>query len=59
MNSSVLIDTNILIYAIDADSRFHNGALKLLLDPVLKLFTTFKAGSARNPKGLRVYFIDA
>ena len=42
MNSSVLIDTNILIYAIDADSRFHNGALKLLLDPTLKLFTTSK-----------------
>ena len=42
MSSSVLIDTNILIYAIDADSRFHNGALKLLLDPTLKLFTTSK-----------------
>jgi len=42
MNSSVLIDTNILIYAIDADSRFHNSALKLLLDPTLKLFTTSK-----------------
>jgi len=42
MNSSVLIDTNILIYAIYADSRFHNSALKLLLDPTLNLFTTSK-----------------
>jgi predicted nucleic acid-binding protein len=42
MNSSILIDTNILIYAIDADSRFHNSALKLLFDPTLKLFTTSK-----------------
>jgi predicted nucleic acid-binding protein len=42
MNSSILIDTNILIYAIDADSRFHNSALELLLDPTLNLFTTSK-----------------
>ena len=40
MNSSVLVDTN--VYSIDADSRFHNRALKLLLDPTLKLFTTSK-----------------
>ncbi len=42
MNSAILIDTNILIYAIDADSRFHNSSLKLLFDPTLKLFTTSK-----------------
>ena len=31
-----------MIYAIDADSRFHNSALKLLFDPTVKLFTTSK-----------------
>jgi len=42
MNNSVLVDTNVLIYAIDADSRFHDRALRFLSDPALRLFTTSK-----------------
>ena len=42
MNDSVLIDTNILIYSIDVDSKFHERALNLLQNPTLDLFTTSK-----------------
>ncbi len=42
MNNSILVDTNVLIYAVDADSRFHDKAIKLLSDPTSKLFTTSK-----------------
>jgi len=42
MNSSVLVDTNILIYGVDVDSQFHDRALNILLDPELRLFTTSK-----------------
>ena len=42
MNNSVLVDTNILIYAIDADSQFHHRALNFLCDPTLRFFTTSK-----------------
>jgi len=42
MNNSILIDTNVLIYAVDADSQFHNRAWNILLDPEVKLFTTSK-----------------
>jgi len=42
MNNSILIDTNILIYAVDLDSQFHEAALDVVLDPVNKLFTTSK-----------------
>jgi len=42
MDNSILVDTNVLIYAVDADSRFHEQAVKLLSDPTLKLFTTSK-----------------
>ncbi len=41
-NNSILVDTNVLIYAVDADSKFHNDALEFLSDPELKLFTTSK-----------------
>ena len=42
MNNSVLIDTNVLIYAIDADSQFHYRALKFLSDPTIRYFITSK-----------------
>ncbi len=42
MDNSILVDTNVLIYAVDADSRFHEQAVKFLSDPTLKLFTTSK-----------------
>ncbi len=42
MNSSLLVDTNILIYAIDADSKFHEKAQELLLNPEYELYTTSK-----------------
>ncbi len=42
MSNSILVDTNVLIYAVDKDSKFHDGALQLLSDPELKLFTTSK-----------------
>ena len=42
MNNSILVDTNILIYAIDEDSKFHHSASKLLLDSNLNIFTTSK-----------------
>ena len=42
MNSSVLVDTNVLIYAIDADSQFHHRALTLLSDTTVRFFVTSK-----------------
>ncbi len=42
MSNSILVDTNVLIYAVDKDSKFHDGALQLLSDPELKLFTSSK-----------------
>ena len=42
MNNSVLVDTNVLIYAIDADSKFHQRALNFLCDPTIRFFTTSK-----------------
>jgi len=42
MSSSVLVDTNVLIYAIDADSQFHDRAMAILSDHELRLFTTSK-----------------
>ena len=42
MNNLVLVDTNILIYAIDADSQFHERALKFLSNDTLRFFTTSK-----------------
>lgn len=42
MNNSILVDTNVLIYAIDADSQFHSRALKFLSDPRITLSTTSK-----------------
>ena len=42
MNNSVLVDTNVLIYAIDADSQFHHRALKFLSDPTIQFFITSK-----------------
>ena len=42
MNNSVLVDTNVLIYATDADSQFHDRALRFLLAPTIRLFTTSK-----------------
>ncbi|GAB6887864.1 hypothetical protein JCM13304A_13620 [Desulfothermus okinawensis JCM 13304] len=42
MSKLVLLDTNVLIYAVDADSKFHKGALALFSDPTIRLFTTSK-----------------
>lgn len=42
MNNLVLVDTNILIYAIDADSQFHERALKFLSNDTLRFFTASK-----------------
>jgi len=42
MNNSILVDTNVLIYAIDEDSKFHKSALNLLSNPEINLFTTSK-----------------
>ncbi|GAB6163481.1 hypothetical protein JCM12298_26410 [Desulfothermus naphthae] len=42
MSNSILIDTNVLIYAVDADSQFHHRAWNILLDPEVRLFTTSK-----------------
>ncbi|OQX63213.1 MAG: hypothetical protein B5M56_03740 [Desulfococcus sp. 4484_241] len=42
MENAILVDTNVLIYAVDADSRFHEQASNFLSDSALKLFTTSK-----------------
>ena len=42
MNNLVLVDTNILIYAIDAASQFYERALKFLSNDTLRFFTTSK-----------------
>jgi len=42
MSNRILIDTNILIYSIDVDSKFHHKSLKLLLNPDNELYTTSK-----------------
>jgi len=42
MNNLILVDTNVLIYAVDEDSKFHEGALNLLSNPKINLFTTSK-----------------
>jgi len=42
MNNRLLVDTNILIYAIDADSKFHQRAQSLILDSDFELVTTAK-----------------
>ena len=40
MNNKILVDTNIFIYSVDADSKFHQKSLKILLDPENELYTT-------------------
>ncbi|MGR3309574.1 MAG: type II toxin-antitoxin system VapC family toxin [Candidatus Brocadiales bacterium] len=40
--SKILVDTNILVYAIDEDSRFYSKSRKLLLNSNFDLFTTSK-----------------
>ena len=42
MSDRILIDTNILIYSIDVDSKFHRKSIKLLLNPDNELYTTSK-----------------
>ena len=42
MNNYLLIDTNILISAIDSDSKFLKNAIKLILDSSFELCTTCK-----------------
>ncbi len=38
----VLVDTNIFIYAVDQDSKFHDGAYQLLTDTKIDFYTTSK-----------------
>ncbi len=40
--TNILFDTNLLIYAIDEDSKYFNSVQKLLDDDSLNLFTTSK-----------------
>ena len=42
MSDRILIDTNILIYSIDVDSKFHHKSIKLLPNPDNELYTTSK-----------------
>ena len=42
MNNAFLVGTNVLIFAVDEDSRFHDGALNFLSQPEFNLFTTSK-----------------
>ena len=38
----ILVDTNVLVYSIDEDSRYNSRAKKLLTNPNYKLHTTSK-----------------
>lgn len=40
--NKILLDTNILVYAIDVDSVFHQKAKSVLLDENFELYTTAK-----------------
>ncbi|NUO78818.1 PIN domain-containing protein [candidate division KSB1 bacterium] len=42
MNEKLLIDTNIMVYAVDEDSRFHERAQRLIYESDDELFTTSK-----------------
>lgn len=42
MNNGLVIDTNILVYAIDEDSEFYSKSQALLYDSDYALFTTSK-----------------
>ena len=42
MNKRLLLDTNILIYSIDADSIFHKESQDLILNQNFELYTTSK-----------------
>jgi predicted nucleic acid-binding protein len=42
MSNRLLVDTNILIYSIDADSRFNKKAVELIQNPDYELYTTSK-----------------
>jgi len=42
MSNRLLVDTNVLIYAIDADSKFHPQAIELIQNTDYDLYTTSK-----------------
>jgi len=42
MNKQILVDTNVFIYAIDQDSKFHKQAFEFLSNNDVELFTTSK-----------------
>ncbi len=42
MSKKLLIDTNIMVYAVDEDSRFHERAQRLIYESDHELFTTSK-----------------
>lgn len=54
--NEILFDTNLLIYAIDEESKYYDSVQKLISDEKNKLFTTskniseFLAVVTRNPK---------
>lgn len=40
--NSVLLDTNVLVYSIDEDSKYFSASQKLIYDTNVKLYTTSK-----------------
>ncbi|MBI5916364.1 MAG: PIN domain-containing protein [Bacteroidetes bacterium] len=42
MKIKILLDTNILLYALDVASQYHASVTKILTDPSSELFTTSK-----------------
>ena len=42
MKTKLLLDTNLLIYGLDAGSIFHKKTVAILTDPNLELYTTTK-----------------
>ena len=38
----ILVDTNVLVYSVDEDSKFNSRAIKLLTNPNYNLYTTSK-----------------
>jgi predicted nucleic acid-binding protein len=40
--NKILVDTNVLVYAVDEDSKFHNKSLSLIQNTNYDLYTTSK-----------------
>ena len=48
MSNQILVDTNILIYAVDEYSKFHDRAIDLIFNSNYEFFTTSKNISERK-----------